>query len=87
MTPFVFAVVHFITLHGPTNGIIYLQTMDIVGLRTPRTPHEGHFHKDVSCLVFTSDGKFSSVVETCDEVLKKIVEAEGGLGDQGDDEQ
>ena len=63
----------FISLHGPGHQHISVNPEVVISLRTP---HGGYFHKEVKCVIHTSDGKFISVTETCHLVERKL-EAEG----------
>lgn len=58
---------HLIVLHGPGGQIIDINPEQVVSVREPRSD-EGHLQKGIHCLVNTSDGKFSAVVEDCDTV-------------------
>lgn len=59
--------VALIYLHGPGGQPIFINPDEVVSVRKPR-PDEGHFSKEVHCLVNTADGKFATVVEDCDTV-------------------
>lgn len=60
-------------LHGPGKQLIDISPKGVVSLREPRAD-EGHFSKEVHCLVNTADGKFSAVVEDCGKVQRLIEE-------------
>jgi hypothetical protein len=60
----------FLVLTGPDNQHVEINPQEIVSLRAPRAVD--HFNKDVHCLVFTSDGKYTGVQETCDQVNAKL---------------
>lgn len=60
-----------VQLHGPNGQLIEINRDEVVSLRQPRGD-EKHFHSDVRCLVFTSDGKFTGVQESCTEVQDKL---------------
>jgi hypothetical protein len=64
-----------VELTGPGGQVIEVNPNEIVSVREPRGAD--HFGKDVHCLVFTSDGKYIGVVQTCEQV-KAIVD--GGKG-------
>jgi uncharacterized protein YlzI (FlbEa/FlbD family) len=49
---------------------IKVNPKDIVSLRVP--PSGDHVTKDAHCLVFTSDGKYFAVQESCDQVNSKL---------------
>jgi hypothetical protein len=65
---------HLIKLTGPDNQEIEVNPDEVVMLREKREL-EHHFHKNISCLVFTTDGKFVGVLETCDEVRVMLEKA------------
>jgi hypothetical protein len=59
---------------GPDGQKISINPDEIVSLREPRG--EGHFDKNVHCLIHTGDGRFVAVTETCAEVSRLIQEDE-----------
>jgi hypothetical protein len=59
-----------IQLHGPGGQTFDVNASAVVELRQPRS--EEHFGKGVKCIVNTSDGKFSAVIEDCDTVRRMI---------------
>jgi hypothetical protein len=61
--------VHF---YGPDNQLIEVNPDEVVAIREPRDT-EQHFHEHVSCLIFTSDGKFVGVKEDCTTVEQRLV--------------
>jgi hypothetical protein len=73
MNPIIVAIV-LIIVTGLGGQVISVNPAEIVSLREPRG--DGHFDKDVHCLIHTVDGKFISVTETCDIVRKEIDNAE-----------
>lgn len=52
---------------------VMLNTGEVTYFREPRDGE--HFVKGAKCLVFLSDGRFISVIETCDEVEQKFQQA------------
>jgi uncharacterized protein YlzI (FlbEa/FlbD family) len=60
----------FIALTGPDGQAIKVNPKDIVSLRAPRGAE--HFNKDIHCVVFTADGKYIGVQESCDQVNSKL---------------
>lgn len=60
----------FIALTGPDNQMIQLNQHDIVSMRSPR--RADHFAPGVRCVIFTSDGKFTLVVQECGAVIGKM---------------
>lgn len=62
----------FLILTGPDHQAIEVNPAEIVALRAPRSAD--HFAAGTKCLVFTADGKYVSVTETClrvDEMLRR----------------
>jgi hypothetical protein len=62
---------HLVVLTGPDRQIILINPDEVVSLREPRS-NEGHFTKGIACLVFTGDGKYTAVMETCAVVQQKL---------------
>jgi hypothetical protein len=62
---------HLVRFTGPDNQLIEINPDEVVAIRTPRDS-EQHFHQKVACLIFTSDGKFVGVIETCEEVNRRL---------------
>lgn len=71
MNPIVLAL-HLIRLTGPDNQIVLINPEQVIELREPRGQTIDHFHKSIRCLVFTSSGKYTGVIETCEEVRIKL---------------
>ena len=71
MDPLVAFLFHFLTLTGPDGQEIDINADQIVSIRK-RREEEQHFHSDVHCLIFTSDGKFIGVRETCQIVQDRL---------------
>lgn len=59
---------HLLVLTGPDGLRIEVNSDEIVTLRPPRGQEQDHIHKNIHCVIFTTDGKFVSVTETCDKV-------------------
>lgn len=72
----ILAVVAFnlVILSGPDGQIIRINPSQVVSVREPRNI-EGHFHKDVHCLIHMADGKFVAVTESCD-IVRQLLEGE-----------
>jgi hypothetical protein len=66
-------VLNLVLLHGPAGQEIHVNPSEVVELRVPRT-EDKHWPKDVHCIINTSDGKFTSVVETCTKVYEMLRE-------------
>lgn len=64
------AIYYLLEFHGPGGQIIDLSPDAIVSLRVPR--QEEHLQKDIRCIINTSDGKFSAVIEDCEEVRRML---------------
>jgi hypothetical protein len=64
-------VLHLIVVHGPDGQTIELNVNEISSIREPRQV-EGHFGKNVNCLVFMTNGKLIATEDQCPEVLDKI---------------
>ena len=60
-----------VVFHGPDGHLIEINPDEVVSLREPREM-ERHFHKEIRCLIFTSDGKFTGVTEDCIEVAMRL---------------
>lgn len=48
---------------GPDGQPIEISPDSVVSIRPPR--NTDHFAKGTNCLIFTNDGKYTAVVETC----------------------
>ena len=73
MNPFLLIAFHLVRFTGPDNQLIEINPDEVVAIREPRDI-EQHFHEKVSCLIFTSDGKFVGVTQDCDEVHKRLAQ-------------
>jgi hypothetical protein len=62
------AAIDLVLLHGPQQHEIYINPDSVTTMRGAPGAHNQHFTDEVRCLLNTSDGKFISVVETCDTV-------------------
>lgn len=63
-------------LHGPTGREIRINPRTITSLHAPVSGQRNTTITDgANCLINTSDGKFVSVVETC-EAVSRMVEGE-----------
>jgi hypothetical protein len=67
----VLAALHLILVHGPDGQNVELNVYEISSIREPRQV-EGHFAKDVHCLIFMTNGKLIAAIEECPEILNKI---------------
>lgn len=66
------AVIDLVTLTSPDGKYLAVAPANIVALRGRAPGDHGLLHGGVHCVVYTSDGKFLSVVESCNEVRSKI---------------
>lgn len=74
-----FVAVLLIMVHGLDGREIYVSVEEITSLHG-RIPGKGNmlFADGVNCIIYQSDGKNVSVVETCTEVRDKIITIQGG---------
>jgi hypothetical protein len=59
-----------VELSGPGGQRIFVSPSQIISVRQPRS--DQHFAPGTRCLVGTTDGKYLTVVEPCDEVRQKL---------------
>jgi hypothetical protein len=59
-------------LHAPGGGAIYVNPDSVVTLHGKKGEKNQHVTDAAKCVVVTVDGKFISVIETCDEVRKLL---------------
>ena len=59
-----------VMLTGPQHQVIEINPEEVVSLRAPRAID--HMTRDIRCMVFTTDGKFIGVTETCRTVEDKL---------------
>jgi uncharacterized protein YlzI (FlbEa/FlbD family) len=64
--------VHLILLHGLHGQLLYVNPKEVVAIRT--SSHKELLIEGVKCAISTADGKFISVRETCDEVMRLIAQ-------------
>jgi hypothetical protein len=65
------AALHLILVHGPDGQNIELNVNEISSIREPRQV-EGHFAKNVHCLIFMTNGKLIAAIEECPVILDEI---------------
>lgn len=70
----VITALRLVVLHGPDGQVVEINPEEVDTIREPRGKEAGHFHEGVKCLIFTSDGKMSGVIEDCDTVTYKLAE-------------
>ncbi|WP_028164109.1 hypothetical protein [Bradyrhizobium elkanii] len=70
-------VLRLVLLHGPDGHEIALNPEQITTMRAALPSGQNKYLTgDARCMISTSDGKFVSVVETCDQVRQLIEDAE-----------
>lgn len=62
--------IDLVMLTAPDGKYLSVHPSQVVALRG--SAGHGTLHQGVHCVVFTADGKFLSVVETCPEVDRKL---------------
>ena len=68
--------IDLLELHGPDGQTVYISTHEINSLRQPRDfDLRRHFATGTKCIVLTTDGKFISVVESCQTIIARIKES------------
>ena len=71
------AAFHLIQLHGPGGYEIDINPHEVSSIREPSgVASEGHFAKDIRCLLFMTNGKVTGVIEDCKTVKKMTEEAQ-----------
>ena len=70
------AAFHLILLHGPGGQEIDINPREIASLREPSAISEGHFPKDIHCVVIMTSGRFNLVKEDCRTVKAMTEEAQ-----------
>jgi len=67
---------HLIQLHGPGGQEIDINPHEIASLREPSSISEGHFPKEIRCVVIMTNGRFNLVKEDCHTVRVMTEEAQ-----------
>jgi hypothetical protein len=67
---------HLILLHGPGGQKIDINPREIASLREPSAISEGHFPKEIRCVVIMTSGRFNLVKEDCGTVKAMTEEAQ-----------
>lgn len=57
-----------VALTGVEDQVININPNEVVSIR----PQRGNLASGIRCLIHTTDGKYISVIETCDIVLRKL---------------
>jgi threonine dehydratase len=72
------AAVALIVLHSPDGHVVLVNPDGVTSMHSAIAGQKNQNISDkVRCLVNTTDGKFVSVIETCDAVRELIRQAEG----------
>ena len=72
MIPFAAALVVLVELHGPEGRRFFINPAEITSVREPSSRDRQHFAPGTHCNIVTTDGKFISTRETCDEVRAAV---------------
>ena len=59
-------------MHGPDGHSISINPDHIVAMHETDSPNTDKYLVGVGCVINTTDGKFASVTETCDQVREMI---------------
>jgi hypothetical protein len=62
-----------VELQGPAGQHIYVNPQEVASVREPRGVDTGHWAKGVKCLVVMANGRFLTVVETCEQVRQILL--------------
>ena len=68
----VLILLRLVLVHLPGGDEIEINPNEVSTLREPRSVTEGHFHKDVHCLIVMTNGKFIGAVEDCRTVRMMV---------------
>ena len=60
----------FLELTGPDQQRVEINVSEIVSIRAPR--RSDHFAAGINCVIFTSDGKYVGVMESCPKINDSI---------------
>lgn len=66
--PLILLSVILLELTGPDKQMVEVNPSEITMIRQPRHDHREHFAPGTRCLIFTADGKYIAVIETCRQV-------------------
>jgi hypothetical protein len=69
LSPLMLAV-RLLAFTGIDGQVLELNPIEIISIREPRSIE--HFGSGTRCLIFTTDGKFIPVQQTCKEVHQKV---------------
>jgi hypothetical protein len=71
-----FIAIHLVVFTGPDHQAVEINPQEVASIREPRGTE--HFASGTHCLIFTTDGKFTAVVQTCQQVHERLEQAEPG---------
>jgi hypothetical protein len=78
MVKIIAVAVRLIVLHSGSGAEVDINPDGITSLRAEsRKGEDRYFAEGTACMINTSDGKFVTVVETCEQVRKMIEEVDG----------
>jgi hypothetical protein len=67
-----------VLLHGPGAHEIYLNPKAVTTMRAAAPGHKNeHLTDEARCAIYTRDGKFITVIETCDTVRRLFQQQAG----------
>ena len=70
------AAMHFMLLHGASGQMYWINIDQVSTLRAPiPSDLQASFPRGTQCVVFMTNGKFVSVVETCEVVYQLVMGA------------
>jgi hypothetical protein len=71
-----FIALRLVAFTGPDHQAVEVNPQEVASIRQPRG--SDHFSSETHCVIYTTDGKFISVVETCEQVRARLEQAEPG---------
>ena len=79
MNPLGLFALHLIALHAPNGQIIEINPSQVSSVRTvqDQAVKNRHFAPATRCIVVMTNGNFTAVTETCEEVDKLLANADG----------
>ena len=61
-----------VQIMGTDNQVVWVNPQQVISIREPRGINQGHWAHGTRCLILTTDGKFFTTVEPCEQVLRKL---------------
>ena len=74
MDPSILLVAHFLSVKGAAGLHISVNIDEISSIREIHDFEEGHFGKDISCVLHMTNGKADGSVEPCNAIVRRIFE-------------